>query len=72
MMERVLNEFDTGKTVELSHDSGADFLVWKDFTEGVHQSIWVCIPEAWIEDSNNAPKLEATTRNFAGYLSTLL
>jgi hypothetical protein len=71
-MERVLHEFDTEKTVELNHNSGADFLVWNDPTEGVHHSISVGIPEAWLEDSNNGPKLEATTRNFAGYLASFI
>ena len=53
-MEKVLNEFESGRTVELNHERGANFLVWNDSTAGVHHTILVAIPEAWLENLRDA------------------
>jgi len=69
IMKSVLNEFDAAKTIELRNEAGTDVLVWNQELETFSISISAVIPRAWLDNSVDASKLEATTRNFAAYVA---
>jgi hypothetical protein len=68
VIQKILLEFEAGKTVELAHESGGDVLMWRD---GESRSISVGIPQEWLENPMLAAELEITTRNFAGHVAKL-
>jgi hypothetical protein len=65
VIKNVLAEFSDDRTVLLDHACGSDFLKWSGDVNGKPHSMLVAIPQAWLNQADNAAKLAETTRNFA-------
>jgi hypothetical protein len=69
VIQSVLAEFPDNRSVLLDHAYGSDFLKWSGDVNGKPHTILVAIPQAWLNEADNAAKLSETTRNFAARIA---